>query len=423
MKKVKRVGKRGQKITKLQKIVVLSGVLVLPLILIVLQQRQDIRQRAAAVDPTTGSVQPVGQTGNWQLIFSDEFSGTSLDSSKWIPCYPYWDGQGCNHGDAELQWYQPQNITFSGGIMNLIGKKESKQASNGKTYEYTAGMVSSAGKFTETYYYMEMRAKSPKGKGYWPAFWTLPADETWPPEIDVMEILGHEPNVAHTTYHWIDGGHQEKGQANTGADLSADYHVYAADWRADAIIWYIDGKEVYRYTDVSKITNKPMYMLVNLAIGGQWPGNPDTSTTFPQNFDIDYVRAWKPGTGANPSINPSVVPSVPYVCLGPCPTLPPGVTSPINPTQGTVQPTGGQTIPSTVPSIADPCVSTATSIAHRGKSKHHRNNGGGLMEMLLNFFKEIFALLEKLFGGGNVKLPDNPTPIEQPIPEPSATPC
>ena len=141
------------------------------------------------------------------------------------------------------------------------------------------------------------------------------------------------------------------------------YHVYAADWRADAIIWYIDGKEIYRYTDASKITNKPMYMLVNLAIGGEWPGNPDTSTTFPQNFDIDYVRAWKPGTGANPSINPSVVPSVPYVCLGPCPTLPTGVTSPINPTQGTVQPTGGQTIPSTVPSIADPCVSTATSIA------------------------------------------------------------
>ena len=140
-----------------------------------------------------------------------------------------------------------------------------------------------------------MRAKVPKGKGLWPAFWTLPSDLSWPPEIDVFEILGDRTNTIYMTYHYptATNGKVASGGKWNGPDFSADWHTYAVDWEPNVIIWYVDGIERLRYTDTTHIVKKPMYLIANLAVGGVSPGAPDASTSFPSYYEIDYIRVWK----------------------------------------------------------------------------------------------------------------------------------
>jgi beta-glucanase (GH16 family) len=143
---------------------------------------------------------------------------------------------------------------------------------------------------------MEMRAKVPKGKGLWPAFWALPPEGKWPPEIDVMEVLGHQTNTVHLHYHYNDstGTHRNSGGAYTGPDLAADWHTYAVSWEPGAIRWYVDGVERRAaFTDARYIAAEPMYLLLNLQVGGSWPGSPDVTTPFPSDFEIDYVRIYQ----------------------------------------------------------------------------------------------------------------------------------
>jgi len=119
------------------------------------------------------------------LIFADEFDGSALDDSKWNPCYP-WGDQGCtNSGNAEEEWYLPGEILVENGLLRLRARENAVSGSDGKSYPYTSGMVSSHDRFSTTYGYFEMRAKMPRGKGLWPAFWLLPDSREWPPEIDI----------------------------------------------------------------------------------------------------------------------------------------------------------------------------------------------------------------------------------------------
>src|SRR5690242_15236708 len=153
-------------------------------------------------------------------------------------------------------------------------------------HDYTSGMISSFGHFAQQYGYFEIRAKFPAGKGYWPAFWLLPADKTWPPEIDVLEILGHEPDKVYLTNHWQTAEkHESVGDSYKGPDFSADYHTFAVDWEPNEIVWYVDGVE--RFRSKQGVPAMPMYIIANLAVGGDWPGNPDATTKFPGNMDID----------------------------------------------------------------------------------------------------------------------------------------
>ena len=157
---------------------------------------------------------------------------------------------------------------------------------------YTSGMISSYGKFAQQFGWFEIRARFPKGKGMWPAFWLLPPTKDWPPEIDVLEILGHETDKVYMTNHWKNstGKHEGKGESFKGPDFSAAYHTFAIDWEPDAIIWYVDGVERYKTTE--NIPAEPMYLLANLAVGGDWPGNPDATTVFPGDMQVDYVRIY-----------------------------------------------------------------------------------------------------------------------------------
>lgn len=232
--------------------------------------------------------------GNMQLVFSDEFTGQSLDEKKWNPCYPWWDGNGCtNENNKEWQWYQPSNISIKDGILHLTGEKESvKPQGNPYTYEYTSGMIAS--KEHWQYGYTEVRAKVPEGKGLWPALWQLPQDGEWPPEIDIVEVLGDKSDVALFSNHWGKADDPKKDvDTYVGQDFSQDFHTYGLNWQKDAITWFVDGVPVKKYTNTNNIPHKPMYFLANLAIGGTLPGDVDESTSFPTDFQIDYVRVYK----------------------------------------------------------------------------------------------------------------------------------
>jgi beta-glucanase (GH16 family) len=248
-------------------------------------------------------LRPTGQNGRWALLFSDEFEGSALDSRKWVTCY-WWDQGGCtNLGNRELQWYQPANVTVANGEMQLTAKRQSIEGRDG-TFDFTSGLVStgraveetaSAAKFDFQYGFVEMRARVPAGQGLLPAFWMLPSTHEPKPEIDIMEVLGEEPDTlyAHLHFQNAQGDIQKRFETVQTDDLSAGWHVYAIDWSQERIIWYLDGTEYWRYEKPKNIPNERMYILINLAVGGEWPGPPDESTKFPAKFAIDYVRVWQ----------------------------------------------------------------------------------------------------------------------------------
>jgi len=269
---------------------------------------RDTNPNAKAASPV-----PVDQRDGWTMTFHDEFKGTTLDTTKWVTCYPDMDprDKGCIHGD-ELQRYLPENVIVSDGTVKLRAQKENYVAPDGEKYKYTSGMITTGkdkwdtttpAKFTYQYGYMEMRAKVPHGQGLWSAFWTLPWVKSdpglWPPEIDVVEILGHNTAEAYMTYHWR--GHAAEPESNgekwTGPDLSQDFHTYGALWEPSAIRWFIDGREVRAaFTDDSNIASFPQYLLANLAVGGSWPGAPEATTPFPSDLEIDHIRVWQKQT-------------------------------------------------------------------------------------------------------------------------------
>jgi hypothetical protein len=156
-------------------------------------------------------------------------------------------------------------------------------------YRYTSGLITTQPSFAQTYGYFEMSARLPRGKGLWPAFWLLPADQSWPPEIDVMESIG-DPGKIYQTAHSTLGAPPGLEVPVTGDPDG--FHVYAVEWDPQFITWYLDGRRTNR-VPTPKDMNKPMYMLVNLAVGGHWPGAPDAATAFPARLTVRWVRAYR----------------------------------------------------------------------------------------------------------------------------------
>lgn len=154
-------------------------------------------------------------------------------------------------------------------------------------YPYVSGLISTQPSFSQTYGYFEMRAELPQGKGLWPAFWMLPMDESWPPEIDIVESIGDPSHVYMTA-------HSKFGRtAGVEADITPNtFHTFSVSWDAQQLIWYIDGGEAGRVATPEDM-HKPMYLLANLAVGGTWPGVPNASTRFPAKLMIDYIRAYR----------------------------------------------------------------------------------------------------------------------------------
>jgi beta-glucanase (GH16 family) len=159
----------------------------------------------------------------------------------------------------------------------------------------TGGTPGSQPSFAYLYGYAEARIALPEGKGMWPAFWIVPADRTWPPEIDFMEWQGVTPKVDIVTIHWGTAKHpQSDGTGvHTGVNLANGFHVYGCDWEPNAVTWYFDGKPIKTYADPSHIPNQPMYLILNLAIGGWERGQlHPRAKNFPATMLVDYVRVW-----------------------------------------------------------------------------------------------------------------------------------
>ncbi|MES3037073.1 MAG: glycoside hydrolase family 16 protein, partial [Bdellovibrionota bacterium] len=253
----------------------------------------------------------ISAQAGWQQTFNDEFTATTLDTSKWITTLNQW-GSASLPGNGELECYVPENVKFNGNNVILLAEKRNVNCTNpAQVFNYASGAITTSGKYSQLYGYFEMSARIPKGKGLWPAFWLLPAGGAWPPEIDVMEVLNHDTTTLYTTLHWQDptAGHLSAGGASKVTDLSVGFHRYGVDWQPGLIVWYLDGVEVYRAASTF-VPSEPMYMLANLAVGGYWPGNPDSTTVFPAPMEIDYIRAYK-------RVNDGVVDIIPPGCSAP----------------------------------------------------------------------------------------------------------
>lgn len=227
------------------------------------------------------------QKPGWTLTFQDEFDSPKLDLTKWNPQDPW--GKVRNN---ELQAYVKDAFTTRDGILHITAQKRAAPY-DGASRQYTSGMMTTYQKFAQKFGWFEVRCRVPKGNGLWPAFWMLPEPLSWPPEIDILENLGQDTNVAYFTNHFTgpDGKHFSKGSGKVNVpDISADFHTYAVEWSADAIIWFFDGVEKFRSS--AGVPQQPMYLLLNVAVGGSWPVPPDESTSLPATFDIDYVRAY-----------------------------------------------------------------------------------------------------------------------------------
>ncbi len=216
----------------------------------------------------------------WYLLWNDEFDGTELDGSKWRV-----ENAALNKNN-ELQYYTPEEVSVHDGLLTL---RSSKKNRGGR--EYTSGLVETRGKFAQQYGRIEVRAKLPQGKGIWPAHWMLPASGKWPPEIDITEIIGHQPNVMHMTVHWgTSSDRKKRGDIFIGPDFSQDFHEFAVEWDKDAITWFVDGQQRLQVTEY--VPQEPFFIILNTAVGGNWPGCPNSQTQFPQYHDIDYVRVY-----------------------------------------------------------------------------------------------------------------------------------
>jgi beta-glucanase (GH16 family) len=261
-----------------------------------------------AASPTYGDSLidgPKGITGNWSLLFNDDFNGSEINKDNWATCY-WWSSEHCtNLQNKELQLYLPYNIEVSDGKLHLIARREIAADVEGRKFGFTSGIVTtshypkdlpSQNRFTFRYGHVEINAKIPSGKGLWPALWLLPENLKSRPEIDIVEVLGDTPNKLRMHFHYNDkknGRYHKLGFEAATIDLSKDWHVYGLRWEPNVIIWYLDGVEMWRYTDAINIPSEPMYLLMNLAVGGTWPGKPNSNTKFPSIFSIDYVRVWK----------------------------------------------------------------------------------------------------------------------------------
>jgi len=159
----------------------------------------------------------------------------------------------------------------------------------------TGGTSQTAPTFSYLYGYAEARMKLPRGAGMWPAFWIVPANGSWPPEIDFLEWQGVAPRDDIVTVHWGKAANPQQSQRvyDTGVDLWKDYHVYACDWEPNYVRWYFDGRPIATYAGAAGIPRLPMYVILNLAVGGWFKGQLDPApSSFPATMSVDYVRIW-----------------------------------------------------------------------------------------------------------------------------------
>jgi beta-glucanase (GH16 family) len=247
------------------------------------------------------------RNATWTLTWSDEFNGangSSPNPANWVL-----ESGGGGWGNHELQTYtnRLENAQIQNGGLVITARRETFTGTDGITRDYTSARLKTAGKFSQKYGKFDARIKVPFGQGIWPAFWLLGANigsVGWPVcgEIDIMENIGREPSVVHGSMH---GPGASAGRAMTaiytlpnGAKLSDEYHSFTVEWEPNMVQFYVDGRLYSTKTSADLpagatwVYDHPFFILLNMAVGGAWPGSPDGTTTFPQRMFVDYVRVY-----------------------------------------------------------------------------------------------------------------------------------
>jgi beta-glucanase (GH16 family) len=256
---------------------------------------------AGTTSPTT-PVTPTPPPADkpYQLVWADEFNtGTAPDTAKWN-----YDVGGNGWGNNELEYYsnaRPENARIENGNLVIEARKENLGGRN-----YTSARLLTKGKTQWTYGRFEIRARLPKGRGTWPAIWMLSANDPlhWPDdgELDIMEEVGYQPNMIYGTAHnklYNGANGKQKGASKLVADAQDNFHVYSMEWTANQVSWSIDGDVFFTYADPFTGAdawpyNKDFFMILNLAIGGNWGGAQGVDDAiFPQSMLVDYVRVYQ----------------------------------------------------------------------------------------------------------------------------------
>jgi beta-glucanase (GH16 family) len=246
-----------------------------------------------------------GVATDWELVWNDEFVGRSI-GDHWLH-----EVNADGGGNNELQYYtdRPENSFVENGSLHIVARKEYYEGP-ARTRAYTSARINTSESVDWKYGRFEIRAKLPEGQGIWPAIWLLPTDSvygTWAAsgEIDIMELIGNLPGRVHGTLHY--GG---QWPINThsgtffdlliGEKFSDGFHVFTLIWEEDAFHWYVDGAHYQTQTEWNTVGHpypapfdQEFHMVLNVAVGGNWPGKPDDTTEFPQEMVVDYVRVYQ----------------------------------------------------------------------------------------------------------------------------------
>lgn len=269
----------------------------------------------------TATLAPTPTLENWTLTWSDEFNqpdGSPVDPTKWTH-----DVGGSGWGNAQLEYDTArientyiENPDGENGVLVIKAIKEKYEYLN-----YTSARIVTRGKFAQMFGRFEARAQIPYGQGIWPAIWMLGTKGGWPygGEIDIMENIGKEPTIVHGTIH----GPGYSGAKGIGAGYSLpggerfadDYHLYAVEWEPNVIRFYVDNQLFNTITPADIplgakwVYHDPFYLIMNVAVGGGWPGKPDDTTVFPQTMKVDFVRVYvRPGGWPTLTPTPSRTP-------------------------------------------------------------------------------------------------------------------
>ncbi len=268
---------------------------------VVRTEKVTMNAEALGLGPDAGYTSPESYDG-YKLVWADEFNSTSI-SEDWT--FEIGDGcpELCGWGNQELEYYKKENTSIANGNLIITAKRE-----NFGSRQYTSSRMITKGKQSFTYGRIDIRAILPKGQGIWPALWMLGEniDEvSWPKcgEIDIMELVGgsteDRDRTVHGTVHWDNAGSYANYGGSTKLSsgiFNDEYHVFSIDWDPEKIVWLLDGKE-FHVIDIRPAGldefHKPMFFILNVAVGGIWPGSPDGSTLFPQEMKVDYIRVFQ----------------------------------------------------------------------------------------------------------------------------------
>ena len=251
---------------------------------------------------------PPPPSSGWTLVWNDEFNGadgSAPDSSKWT-----YDLGGKGWGNQELECYtnSTKNVQIKGGNLVISAVKENVTCSDGTASNYTSARLKTQALFSQTYGRFEARIKIPAGQGMWPAFWMLGnniGSIGWPAcgEIDIMEDIGKEPGTIHGSLHGPSTSTRTSDASApfslpAGQNFADDFHLYAVEWEPNTVRFYVDSNLYATFTQAqwpaggTWVFDHPFFLLLNVAVGGSWPGSPDNTTQFPQQMLVDYVRVY-----------------------------------------------------------------------------------------------------------------------------------